>query len=223
MNFTQQQHAKSPRRALQGPRPSPLKICRDSHSIRKPPVPLPASPYRPPVIIYLHSPEIIHTEAREFMTLVQLLTGRVNAHGNSCILSSSSGSSSSIQSQTCNALPHSHTSVPVNPNHCPVDASSLGGGELGLPVKEYNSIVSGGSNPSGSSETTRSQRSTVQSLISPTINPSGLMSPFSPNLIFQSPRLLSPNIFREFSLCTTEPDYFYSPRHMLCMLSETSW
>lgn len=46
-------------------RPSPLKITRESHSIQK----------RQPVIIYTHSPKIIHTQAPDFMGLVQKLTG----------------------------------------------------------------------------------------------------------------------------------------------------
>ncbi|XP_074573572.1 protein MKS1-like [Curcuma longa] len=76
----------SPRRELQGPRPSPLKVGKESHKIRKPPIvpprhrPPPAGdppPPRPrdPVIIYTVSPKIIHIEPTEFMTLVQRLTG----------------------------------------------------------------------------------------------------------------------------------------------------
>ncbi|XP_059631625.1 nuclear speckle RNA-binding protein B-like [Cornus florida] len=72
---------KSPRRELQGPRPTPLKVRKDSHKIRKPPVvpqpayQLPAQPPRQPVIIYTVSPKVIHTHPSEFMTLVQRLTG----------------------------------------------------------------------------------------------------------------------------------------------------
>ncbi|KAK4788467.1 hypothetical protein SAY86_019786 [Trapa natans] len=76
---------KSPRRELQGPRPTPLSIRKDSHKIRKPPLPahhphsqvvLP-QPQQPlqPVIIYAVSPKIIHTDPSEFMALVQRLTG----------------------------------------------------------------------------------------------------------------------------------------------------
>ncbi|KAH7516520.1 hypothetical protein FEM48_Zijuj10G0143800 [Ziziphus jujuba var. spinosa] len=74
-------------KAIHGVRPSPLKINRDSHSIQKPsssfaaaPV-VPASAFpnpqqkRQPVIIYTHSPKVIHTQARDFMALVQKLTG----------------------------------------------------------------------------------------------------------------------------------------------------
>ncbi|CAN6439993.1 unnamed protein product [Victoria cruziana] len=58
---------------LQGPRPAPLKVNKDSHGIRKPPIP---PKNRSPVIIYLRSPKIIHTKAHEFMALVQRLTGK---------------------------------------------------------------------------------------------------------------------------------------------------
>ncbi|XP_076943290.1 protein MKS1-like [Bidens hawaiensis] len=77
---------KSPR-SLQGPRPAPLRVHKDSHKIRKPPV-APAShhhhhqppppqqhQHRPPVIIYTVSPKVIHTTTNEFMNLVQRLTG----------------------------------------------------------------------------------------------------------------------------------------------------
>ncbi|KAI3807499.1 hypothetical protein L1987_23429 [Smallanthus sonchifolius] len=76
---------KSPR-SLQGPRPAPLRVHKDSHKIRKPPVaPAPHHhqqqlsqlhhQHRPPVIIYTVSPKVIHTNPNEFMTLVQRLTG----------------------------------------------------------------------------------------------------------------------------------------------------
>ncbi|CAD5194657.1 protein MKS1-like [Musa acuminata AAA Group] len=79
----------SPRRELQGPRPAPLRVSKDSYKIKKPPVApshhsqppadLPPRPppqqHRDPVIIYAVSPKIIHTDPSEFMTLVQRLTG----------------------------------------------------------------------------------------------------------------------------------------------------
>jgi MAP kinase substrate 1 len=52
---------------LKGPRPTPLMVVADSHKIQK--------PAKKPVIIYMVSPEIIHVEAGEFMSLVQRLTG----------------------------------------------------------------------------------------------------------------------------------------------------
>ncbi|KAM7277493.1 hypothetical protein ACFE04_019359 [Oxalis oulophora] len=52
---------------LNGPRPSPLKLNKSSHLIQKVP--------QKPIIIYAHSPKIIHTQASDFMALVQRLTG----------------------------------------------------------------------------------------------------------------------------------------------------
>ncbi|ERN16077.1 protein MKS1 [Amborella trichopoda] len=75
---------KPPRKELQGPRPAPLKVRKDSHKIKKPPTGLPPqnslplnhqTQNRPPVIIYTVSPKVIHTKASDFMTLVQSLTG----------------------------------------------------------------------------------------------------------------------------------------------------
>ncbi|XP_027179547.1 protein MKS1 [Coffea eugenioides] len=88
----------SPRRELQGPRPAPLKVSKDSHKIKKPPVAPqlhhlnhPAPPhlqptvdneYRQPVVIYAVSPKVIHTTVNDFMNLVQRLTGRSPRPGN---------------------------------------------------------------------------------------------------------------------------------------------
>ncbi|KAG5050168.1 hypothetical protein JHK85_011271 [Glycine max] len=73
---------------LQGPRPPPLKVSKDSHKIKKPP-PHPAHhhhnhPHAPPeqnlqqrepVIIYSVSPKVIHVTPGDFMDVVQRLTG----------------------------------------------------------------------------------------------------------------------------------------------------
>ncbi|XP_047306868.1 protein MKS1 [Impatiens glandulifera] len=81
MNSPEFPTGKSPRRELQGPRPTPLKVRKDSHKIRKPPVaPAAQPPFQPaqprqPVIIYTVSPKIIHADPSEFMNLVQRLTG----------------------------------------------------------------------------------------------------------------------------------------------------
>jgi len=74
--------------------PPPLKVNKDSHMIKKPSPPSSSSssssssassslgivgpvkpPQRHPVIIYTHSPKIIHTNPKDFMALVQKLTG----------------------------------------------------------------------------------------------------------------------------------------------------
>ncbi|KNA13655.1 hypothetical protein SOVF_114620 [Spinacia oleracea] len=95
-----------PRKELHGPRPAPLKVRKESHKIRKPPVAPPAyptqnqqlPPYLPPprqpVIIYTVSPKVIHTHPSEFMTLVQRLTGS-DATSSSYATSSNVTSSSS--------------------------------------------------------------------------------------------------------------------------------
>ncbi|KGN52621.2 hypothetical protein Csa_008052 [Cucumis sativus] len=54
---------------INGPRPSPLLIHNHSRLIRKP------VQLRQPLIIYTHSPKIIHTHPKDFMALVQRLTG----------------------------------------------------------------------------------------------------------------------------------------------------
>lgn len=81
------------RREINGPRPSPLKLNKESHLIQKPTSSSSSSSssatssllttatvavckqQRHPVIIYTHSPKIIHTQPRDFMALVQKLTG----------------------------------------------------------------------------------------------------------------------------------------------------
>ncbi|RRT55229.1 hypothetical protein B296_00038979 [Ensete ventricosum] len=68
----------SPRRELQGPRPTPLQIRKDSHKIRKPPAAAPPQT-RLPVIIYTVSPKVIHASRSEFMSLVQRLTGAASS------------------------------------------------------------------------------------------------------------------------------------------------
>lgn len=65
---------------INGPRPSPLKIHKDSHQIQKQPTTAAGGAHQPrqhqyPIIIYTHSPKVIHTKAGDFMALVQKLTG----------------------------------------------------------------------------------------------------------------------------------------------------
>lgn len=68
---------------IQGSRPPPLSVSKDSHKIKKPPKP-PAPPHqRPPepadppapIVIYAVSPKIVHATVANFMTIVQRLTG----------------------------------------------------------------------------------------------------------------------------------------------------
>ncbi|KAL4574526.1 hypothetical protein LXL04_021359 [Taraxacum kok-saghyz] len=56
---------------INGPRPSPLKLKQESHTIQK----QHHQQMRKPIIIYTYSPEVIHTKPNDFMALVQKLTG----------------------------------------------------------------------------------------------------------------------------------------------------
>lgn len=58
---------------INGPRPTPLKVKQESHTIHK--HHHQQQPIRKPIIIYIHSPEVIHTKPHDFMALVQRLTG----------------------------------------------------------------------------------------------------------------------------------------------------
>ncbi|KAK7369471.1 hypothetical protein VNO80_11510 [Phaseolus coccineus] len=69
---------------LQGTRPPPLRVSKDSHTIhktRKPPLPptahlaAPPPENRKPVIIYTVSPKVLHVPVNDFMNVVQRLTG----------------------------------------------------------------------------------------------------------------------------------------------------
>ncbi|KAJ7956995.1 protein MKS1 [Quillaja saponaria] len=71
---------------IQGPRPAPLRVSKESHKIKKPPLPPPAAAYQAsqqqqpeqqpqPLIIYDVSPKVIHATVSNFMTIVQRLTG----------------------------------------------------------------------------------------------------------------------------------------------------
>ncbi|KAI4311407.1 hypothetical protein MLD38_036309 [Melastoma candidum] len=89
LHHQQQPPQPSPKKEvqLQGPRPTPLRVSKDSHTIRKPPrhpppnnppakhPPPPDDPPQP-VIIYAVSPKVIHVEESDFMSLVQRLTGQ---------------------------------------------------------------------------------------------------------------------------------------------------
>jgi len=67
----------SSKRELQGstPRPSPLKVSKDSFKAKKPA----QSDLCSPVIVHMHSPMVIHSRPQDFMRVVQLLTGQSSA------------------------------------------------------------------------------------------------------------------------------------------------
>ncbi|XAR72342.1 hypothetical protein NMG60_11018949 [Bertholletia excelsa] len=85
MNPARLPHNQNEKRPINGPRPAPLRVSKDSHAIQKtsnsrPHLPCPAvdarvEQRRHPVIIYAHSPKVIHAKPCEFMALVQKLTG----------------------------------------------------------------------------------------------------------------------------------------------------
>lgn len=84
----------SQRRELQGPRPAPLRLHKDSHKIKKPGPPQPqhvgpVQQVRQPVIVYTVSPKVVHAKPSEFMSVVQRLTG-ARGHGATATSSSSS-------------------------------------------------------------------------------------------------------------------------------------
>ncbi|KAL3323948.1 hypothetical protein AABB24_038230, partial [Solanum stoloniferum] len=94
------------RRELQGPRPAPLRVNKDSYKIKKPPVAPP--PHPPPhtaavapeattqnpqtVIIYAVSPKVYHTTVSDFMSVVQRLTGSTTSSMETSTSGSGSGS-----------------------------------------------------------------------------------------------------------------------------------
>ncbi|XP_043688161.1 nuclear speckle RNA-binding protein B-like [Telopea speciosissima] len=106
---------------IQGPRPAPLKVRKDSYKIKKPPlVPQqpsqlpPPQPPRQPVIIYTVSPKVIHTTASDFMTLVQRLTGP-NSSSSSSSFSYTTVSSSSSSSSLSSSYVDNTASVLASP------------------------------------------------------------------------------------------------------------
>ncbi|KAK3043819.1 hypothetical protein RJ639_000518 [Escallonia herrerae] len=109
--------SKSPRRELLGPRPAPLKVRKDTHKFKKPPVApqpsQPPQPHRPPVIIYTVSPKVIHTNPSDFMTLVQRLTG--------------AGSSSSFQDRNSGTVSPAARYASVEKTKCQEGRKPQGG------------------------------------------------------------------------------------------------
>uniref|UniRef100_A0A5B7C935 VQ domain-containing protein n=1 Tax=Davidia involucrata TaxID=16924 RepID=A0A5B7C935_DAVIN len=75
---------------LHGSRPTSLMVSKNSSKIKKPVM----NQHRSPVVVYLQSPKIIHVSPREFMSLVQRLTGNqgISTHVEPSLSSSSSSS-----------------------------------------------------------------------------------------------------------------------------------
>ncbi|TKY69348.1 VQ motif-containing protein 8 [Spatholobus suberectus] len=80
-------HEHSEKGLINGPRPSSLSINKDSHLIRKSSssstsfvaLTKPHKNHSNPIIIYTQSPQVIHTKPRDFMALVQRLTGMTHS------------------------------------------------------------------------------------------------------------------------------------------------
>ncbi|KAJ3681531.1 hypothetical protein LUZ60_016020 [Juncus effusus] len=196
MDSSQQQSTNpTQRRELQGPRPTPLKVRKDSHKIKKPPIAPPAPQqaaqipvqHKPPVIIYAVSPKVIHTNPSEFMSLVQRLTG-----------SSSSSSSSSAPSHapvstataTASAFPY-----PTYPSFSTGSGSSLFSPAARLATIEQAQKIR--------TETIINNRGSEDMMLhqfgidgGPRLNPvglsSGILSPVPASLPAISPNIFSP-------------------------------
>lgn len=91
---------------INGSRPSQLRINRDSHSIHKSPENSSHSSVQKhstkrPVIIYTHSPKIIHAKARDFMALVQKLTGLSRSEDEKTVKSESGSNKDDDEIKDC--------------------------------------------------------------------------------------------------------------------------
>eukprot|EP01018_Ginkgo_biloba_P003012 Gb_04497 [translate_table: standard] len=224
---SQEQQEKAPRRELQGPRPTPLKISRDSHKIRKPPLPVPEIQYRQPVIIYTQSPKVIHTEAGDFRTLVQRLTGRSHHQNDTQMAGFDLRQRHDVPMSSAHFNPQFSVSpeIAFNPNsessellHVGTRSeevmtnSAVSDHQYDNNMHAKEELVHAGSIPANPSGPFRSPYFAGMPLISP--SPSGL-PPLSPNFFLPSPPFLSPSIFQDFPLFTPNADFFSSPRNLL--------
>ncbi|KAH7841042.1 hypothetical protein Vadar_024860 [Vaccinium darrowii] len=105
------------KRAIIGPRPNPLRIKEDSHVTKKHsffPREKTRNSDHHPVIIYANSPKIIHAKARDFMALVQSLTGLsrpnevIENEKRNPEVEDSNGSSSTISMEEISAASHQY-------------------------------------------------------------------------------------------------------------------
>lgn len=212
----------APRKELQGPRPSPLKICKDSRKIRKPAAAVPAVPSMPiinrsqPMIIYMQSPKIIHAEVQDFMTLVQRLTGSS---------SSSSDTPNSDQSENLTADREStiQQASAATTSYQPAESvENMGMSNNDSTSPDFVNPNSGWTTMndrdkeigSKASEPEANEHGQSAVTSASTIATTPALSPFSPNFLFPSPRLnFSPNFFQDLPLMTPNSDpIFYSPR-----------
>ncbi|RZC45890.1 hypothetical protein C5167_038830 [Papaver somniferum] len=190
----------SPKRELQGPRPTPLKIRKDSHKIKKLPV-APQLPnqqqqsyqqpgnnqLRPPVIIYTVSPKVIHTDPNDFMKLVQRLTGP----SSSSYLPSPS--TSLLQAQSSSSVDFDVGAISPAARYASIERTSPQGAAKFRVAEEDSSIIEGlemgstvertmGTNPSILSPIPSSLPPISPGFFSPAIDPNSLsfVHDFSP-------------------------------------------
>ena len=71
LKLTTLEISKEKKMTLQGTRPSPVMVEKNSSMIKKS-----KRRHDSPVVVYVKSPTIIHTSPHEFMSLVQYLTGK---------------------------------------------------------------------------------------------------------------------------------------------------
>ncbi|KAG2666795.1 hypothetical protein I3760_15G081600 [Carya illinoinensis] len=115
-------HEDSRKGEINDPRPSPLKINNSSHFIHKSTSSTMSSisigssvcsvasaarqQEQQPVIIYTHSPKIIHTQARDFMALVQKLTGVSSSQsGDNINANKTTSALVDMEGNECNSMP----------------------------------------------------------------------------------------------------------------------
>lgn len=199
------------RRELQGPRPTPLKVNKDSYKIKKPPVAPPphasvsaAAAAAPPsqnpqtVIIYAVSPKVYHTTVSDFMSVVQRLTGSSLSTETS---TSSSGAGDGNLSPAAKLASMEKASSPSTTAAAGVQTPSLAAGASFGVVDSVDVMdIIGNSNV---------EMCQIPGILSPApatlppVSPPGLFSPFpsdpfmlmlspSPSTLFSAP-LISPS------------------------------
>uniref|UniRef100_A0A1J3CY46 Protein MKS1 n=2 Tax=Noccaea caerulescens TaxID=107243 RepID=A0A1J3CY46_NOCCA len=225
---------RSPRsREILGPRPNPLRICKDSHKIiKKPPLapqlqprqlPQPPQlhhqelsqppPPSGPVIIYTVSPKIIHTHPNNFMTLVQRLTGKTSTSTSSSSPYTSAPRDMSSSNDTSATMDTSRGSISPAARYAAMEKANASNELLGFV---------------GGVETTNQYYHHHQNRATqgPNFYPAGILSPGPTSLPSISPDFFSPvgqttdpqglsSFFNDFnSILQTSPSKIPSPSSM---------
>lgn len=215
---SQQPNSVLQRKEFQGRRASPLKICRDSRKIRKTAPAVPENPSMAPinikksepVIVYMQSPKIIHTEVQDFMSLVQRLTGRT--------------SFSDIRPHTIKTdnIKAGHDSTAQQASTASVDNMGMyynvtESSDFANPSSQLTMMIDSSQDIESSASEPEAPEATKQGPSADTSVSSGvttsMFSPLTPNFMFPSPRLnFSPSILQDDALMTPNSDHlFFSP------------